>query len=566
MIVLSATLGLWFGIMPGLYGIHLALLMLFLILNVNLGIFLFFAGLGKALAFPAAPILYGTGVWMIEHGSGLIKPFSMCPIVGLTDFSRYAVVGGLVIGPVLGIVAGMVMAWMVTGFRRKWINLQQKSDTLRRWQGKKSVRFLQWLLVGKGAKDVRKVMESKSKVVRKGSIVTLLVLAVASVGVLKLYGNCWITRRTAQTLTTQNGAEVNIRKMNLSLLTAKVSITGLEITDPQKPTHNSFAVESISSDVSFLNLLAGKIIMDEVIVSGIAFDQKRKQPGFLVEALQPTDPSDTDDAFGDLIGDKLSNYFNDPETLISWLKKIDGWLQRTQQDKSKQKEDKRADRSQGYLSARAAVEPAPRLLIKKAVLDKIQIPFELIGLSRLEIQNASDMPALTGKPLLLKLTSYKNSIQLDLALRFDQPQPYTQITGSFTDIDLADLQKQLSKSNHMIFQQGSVSGDITGSIRDGVIDMAIRVTTKDMQADTSRGKGLFGLDAKTSKRAVAVLNRLETTLRIVGPMSQPRLIFDAQELQETLQQALLQEGQDILRKEIDKGVDKALKKLLDQFK
>ncbi|MCH9022541.1 MAG: hypothetical protein IID32_07230, partial [Planctomycetes bacterium] len=202
MIILSVTLGLWFGIMPGLYGIHLALLMLFLILNVNLGIFLFFAGLGKALAFPAAPILYGTGVWMIEHGSFLIKPFSICPIVGLTDFSRYAVVGGLVIGPVLGFLAGLAMAWMVTGFRRKWINLQQKSDTLQRWQRKKSVKFLQWLLVGKGVKDMHKVMESKSKVVRKGSIVTLLILAIASVGVLKLYGNRWITCRTAQTLTT----------------------------------------------------------------------------------------------------------------------------------------------------------------------------------------------------------------------------------------------------------------------------------------------------------------------------------------------------------------------------
>ena len=40
LIVLSTLLGFWFGLTPGFYGIHVALLLLALVLNINFGIFL----------------------------------------------------------------------------------------------------------------------------------------------------------------------------------------------------------------------------------------------------------------------------------------------------------------------------------------------------------------------------------------------------------------------------------------------------------------------------------------------------------------------------------------------
>ncbi len=55
MIFMSITLGFWFGLIPDFAGIHVAVLVLVVLLNVHLGLFLLSAALGKALCFAAAP-------------------------------------------------------------------------------------------------------------------------------------------------------------------------------------------------------------------------------------------------------------------------------------------------------------------------------------------------------------------------------------------------------------------------------------------------------------------------------------------------------------------------------
>ena len=56
-ITLSVALGFSFGFIPGFSGIHILIVVFFTLLNVHLGLFLFFAGLGKSLCFAAAATL-----------------------------------------------------------------------------------------------------------------------------------------------------------------------------------------------------------------------------------------------------------------------------------------------------------------------------------------------------------------------------------------------------------------------------------------------------------------------------------------------------------------------------
>ena len=49
MILVTVILGVWFGLTPGWYGLHTAIVFFVLIFNVGIGFFLFFAGVGKAL-------------------------------------------------------------------------------------------------------------------------------------------------------------------------------------------------------------------------------------------------------------------------------------------------------------------------------------------------------------------------------------------------------------------------------------------------------------------------------------------------------------------------------------
>jgi len=110
LILLSVLLGFWFGLTPGWYGIHVALLVLALVLNVHIGIFLLFAGFGKALCFAAAPLLYHAGQWAQGALSPLLNLLGALPVLGVTDFSRYAVAGAAVLGPVVGLVCGLLLA------------------------------------------------------------------------------------------------------------------------------------------------------------------------------------------------------------------------------------------------------------------------------------------------------------------------------------------------------------------------------------------------------------------------------------------------------------------------
>ena len=121
LIFVSVMLGFWFGLTPGWYGIHVALLVVVLILNVHIGIFVASAGLAKALSFAAAPVLYHTGAWVQESLAWLVQFPAAVPVIGVTDFARYSVCGALLLGPLLGSLAGAGLAYAPVWFRtRRW--------------------------------------------------------------------------------------------------------------------------------------------------------------------------------------------------------------------------------------------------------------------------------------------------------------------------------------------------------------------------------------------------------------------------------------------------------------
>jgi hypothetical protein len=95
-----------------------------------------------ALSFAAAPVLDHAGRWAQEHVGGLFDTLSSVPIVGITDFNCCAVAGATLIGPVLGRVAGLLLAWVVHVFCQTWPKLEDNSERFNAWQKKRWVRWL----------------------------------------------------------------------------------------------------------------------------------------------------------------------------------------------------------------------------------------------------------------------------------------------------------------------------------------------------------------------------------------------------------------------------------------
>lgn len=82
------------------------------------------------------------------------------------------------------------------------------------------------------------------------------------------------------------GAEVNIAKLETSFFKASLRIQGIDITDAEKPTHNSISIGDIRFSMLWDALLRAKIVVNEAAVEQIAFGTKRSQTG----KVKPPEP------------------------------------------------------------------------------------------------------------------------------------------------------------------------------------------------------------------------------------------------------------------------------------
>jgi uncharacterized protein (TIGR03545 family) len=80
------------------------------------------------------------------------------------------------------------------------------------------------------------------------------------------------------------GAEVNVGDIDTSFWNASFQLTGLEFTDPEKPTHNSVEVGAIRFRLLWDGLLRAKFVINEATVKDISVSTPRKRPGKVKKA------------------------------------------------------------------------------------------------------------------------------------------------------------------------------------------------------------------------------------------------------------------------------------------
>jgi uncharacterized protein (TIGR03545 family) len=86
---------------------------------------------------------------------------------------------------------------------------------------------------------------------------------------------CAIERAGTQAV----GAKVELAAADLTLFPIGLTLTGLEVTDPDAPMTNAVEVRRISFAMSGLQLLRRKIIVNEMAVDGVRFGTPRKASG-----------------------------------------------------------------------------------------------------------------------------------------------------------------------------------------------------------------------------------------------------------------------------------------------
>ncbi|NLH43517.1 MAG: hypothetical protein GX448_16880 [Planctomycetes bacterium] len=561
LILLTVLLGFWTGMMPGWSGLHTVLVVLVLVVNVHIGLFIVSLGLGKTLSLAAAPVLYHVGVWVQGHCSGVLATLSSIPVIGLTDFSRYALVGGLVLGPIVGAVAGLLLAVIVIHFRRMMVKLDEKSEKFRIWYSKWWVRLLDRILIGKRTKDV-KSMFAKAKYIRKVGVVLAAILVGGFFAAVHFGQDAAVKSYAAEKLTNANKAEADLSGLGIDVLAGKVSVSGIQLTDPAKPTQNHTVVGKIEADASVYDLLLGKLVLDKVEVSDVKFDQLRQAAGRVLQQITEEKPFDANSYKVDANDiAKIDKYFKDAKKLKEQLEKLKNWLPDSNEATTAQTEEK-PHKYLDYLMAKAPVAPSYKMLAKQILADKIEIPSTLFGNSKVEMTNLSDAPAAADKPITMLIQSYVTPALMKVVMDYsksDNPE----VTGTFEGFDLSKLQASFSEGAGLQFQSGLASGVFGGTLNKDQVDLKIDLGIKDLKA-TAAGKGVLGLGAEQTNQVMQVLNELKTTIRVVGPTTSPRLVFDTQGLTKEFQNALVAAGKQRLQQEVDKQVQQLGDKLGDK--
>ncbi len=569
MIFISITLGFWFGLIPDFAGIHVALLVLVFLLNVHIGLFLLSAALGKALCFAAAPALYHIGMAVQDNLSGLLNALASVPIIGMTDFSRYSVAGALVVGPIVGAVAGLLMARSVIGFRRAMLKFEEGSEKFRKWYSNRWVRIMDRLLVGKRTKDAKALFSAKTKIIRKAGVAIAVLILGGSAVALHIVKDNEAKDYAVRAMTKANGAEVNLDSLDLSLLGGRVGVAGIQVTDANKPENNQVAIDKIVADASVYDLLLGRLILENVEVSNVRFDQKRAAPGEVVAPPQaepePFDPCEYTVMPEDIA--KLEKYFKDAKALKEKLQKARKWLPKSEADPNAEPEaeaEEAPDKYLDYLLARAPVEASPRMMAKKILVEKVLIPSNLFGNSDVLMKNISDSARTAKLPVTFAMTSHDTGAALNIEFDYSQGGGTPEVTGDFNDFDLSKLQSSLSSDSGLMFESGTASGKFSGMVTDRSIDITINLAVENMKA-TAQGDDYLGLDPKIASEALSVLNNISTTIRVVGPITEPRLVFDVKGLQDAFKNAAVEAGKKRLQEEVDKQKEKLDEEIDEQI-
>ncbi|HUT29590.1 MAG TPA: hypothetical protein VMX13_07355 [Sedimentisphaerales bacterium] len=555
-IFLSVLLGFWFGLTPGWSGLHAVLVVVVLLLNIHLGLFLLAAGLGKALCFAAAPILYHMGVWVHNYLPALLGLLASAPVIGVTDFNKYSVAGALVIGPVIGGAAGLLLASAVIRFRRMLLKFEEGSEKFKKWYSNPWVHVLDRLLVGKRTKDAKSLFTAKTKIIRKAGVILAAAALAVSVFAATLLKDNVIKDYVAATMTQANGAEVDLDGFRLSPLAGAASVSGIQVTDSKEPQKNQVYIGNIGADISLYDLLLGRLVMEQVEVSDVRFDQVRAVPGKVVRTdAEPKAPlfDPCDFKLEQLDIAKIETYFKDAKAVRQWLQKVRNWLPKPREKADATRLKEIPQKYLEYLQARVPAPMSPRILGKSVLFDKVEMGSELFGESEISLENISDSPRAARLPVTLRIKSHDTPALLSVTFDYSSPEKGPLVSGTFDGFHLDKIQQALGPNAGLVFGKGTASGRFDGQVTSESADLTVKIDIRDMDA-RAQGQGILGLGPETTSQALEVLQNLTTTMRVVGPVSEPRVSFDVKGLGEQFKNALVKAGKQRLAEEIDKQI------------
>lgn len=405
---LAILLGFAAGMIPGINLTLIACIVLLLILNTNGGLAVMGYVVGKALCLLLAPVTFEIGYLLIHSAGlmGLIQTLADTPVLALLDLHVYCLLGALPLIVVLGGGMGWALGTIILKARAGLAAAGQK-EKARKVADNLVVRILLRIAFGRQKRTMAEMAEKSSPIFLKGRLIAGLVVIAAILLGQYLFLDVLARKGLEAAIAEAGGAEVNVRRADLSLLTGHLVIEGLQVTDAARPTHNLVQADRIVTDVSVEALLARRLVVDAVECEKIRTDVQRDAPGEVYRERPPTD-EDKKRWNIDIGGlGKITEYYDQAKKLHERIQKLKDYLQdeepQTEEgppDKERLKEEARL---RGYLrlSAKDYLAKRPTWVIRHAKVGGVEVAQGLPGIT-VEGRELSSHPSLHTEKMELK--------------------------------------------------------------------------------------------------------------------------------------------------------------------
>ncbi|HEY5653122.1 MAG TPA: hypothetical protein VIR63_01990 [Pontiella sp.] len=552
-ILLGAICGVLIGFNPT-SGLTLALMILItLLLNANVGFTLLGAALGKALALILAPISFHTGFFII-HQIGLESLFTTLantPVTALMDLNVYAMIGSLPYAVISGIIFANLMAAAITKIREQMVKAGE-NEKVSRVASNKLAKLMIWVVFGKQKVSTADVLAKQSPLLRKSGLILVgsvaVIFLVLQVSLLDL-----ALKKGLQTaISLETGAEVNIEKANLSLVGGKLELEGLQITDPDKPSHNLIQIDQLAADVSVRDLLRKSYAIDLLSGSTLQRDVLRSNPGKLLPRKDKL-IHEKDEAIEEAQADKqLEEYFSKAKDWKKYGTKLREYLGEREKgaeaaEKGEtapaSKEEAVADAKKlGYLKVAADLTSSrPRWTIRKIKINKVELGGNFPA-QTLEGTELSSHPELNGLPTSLTLTP-EGEIEptAKLVMRFDDSTAQHELEANLKNIEISDVKT----GEHLNIESGKADLSINGKFSADSLNAPFTVTIRNL---------------KTDNETLNSLKEIKLPGKLYGTLSSPRVKV---EIGDNLKSAVVGAAKEKAKEEAKKAAQKEVDKVLE---
>ncbi len=540
----AGVLGAMIGFMPGFSqaaGLIIALVLLLIILNANLALAALTGAAAKLLSLALMPVSFACGRWLLDGPfSGLFQWMINAPVLALFGFEYYVVTGGLLLGVILGLLSGWGVVRAMTAYRKKMAGLEKNSERFQKYNSKKWVKALKFVLIGggKGKLTYEDLLTKKiGNPIRPLGVVFAVLVGVLLVIVYLFASGPIVTSELQSGLERANGATVDLANADLDLKNQRLTIEGLAMADPNALDTDLFRAKKLEAEVSGVNLLRKRLQLNRVVISDASHGEKRSTPGKLVgPPPQPTEEPKPPNTKG--IEDYIKNAKVWKERLAQvrrWIEKLSGPKEEktaTPEQKNETLRERLARQVSelGYARVKAnhLIEGSPTLTVSELLADGVrtpELPNETLSITA---SNLSTQPALLGKAPYVKIKSSKDTLDFETWLGAYE----TAARPSTVQLDYRGLPTDVIAKDLVI--------DGTQPVQGGTIDVAAKGTL-----DTLKGVTIdLPMQATLHNATITIPGGKATQVQqfilpigLTGPLDNPRIKVDAKQLTDALVKA-----------------------------